>query len=87
MWQHSFKKQDGTCVSCNPLASRWIDRSALEALTGHLVRTDYKLPGEADPLPKADVMLVMPATFNTINKWAQGMSDTLVTSLLCEALG
>ncbi len=32
-------------------------------------------------------MLVMPATFNTINKWAQGISDTLVTSLLCEALG
>ena len=32
-------------------------------------------------------MLVMPATFNTINKWAQGMSDTLVASILCEALG
>jgi phosphopantothenoylcysteine decarboxylase len=45
------------------------------------------LPGEADPLPKADAMLVMPATFNTINKWAQGISDTLVTSILCEALG
>jgi len=75
------------CVIATPQASRWIDRSALEACTGHLVRTDYKLPGEADPLPKADVMLVMPATFNTINKWAQGMSDTLVTSLLCEALG
>jgi phosphopantothenoylcysteine synthetase/decarboxylase len=32
-------------------------------------------------------MLVMPATFNTINKWAQGMSDTLAVGLLCEALG
>jgi phosphopantothenoylcysteine decarboxylase len=75
------------CVITTPQGSRWIDRSALEALTGHIVRTDYKLPGEADPLPKADAMLVMPATFNTINKWAQGISDTLVTSLLCEALG
>jgi phosphopantothenoylcysteine decarboxylase len=36
---------------------------------------------------KADVMLVMPTTFNTINKWAQGIGDTLVTSILCEALG
>lgn len=59
----------------------------LEILTGHVVRTDYKLPGEADPLPKADVLLVMPATFNTINKWAQGISDTLAASLLCECLG
>jgi phosphopantothenoylcysteine decarboxylase len=24
---------------------------------------------------------------NTINKWAQGIGDTLATSLLCEALG
>jgi phosphopantothenoylcysteine synthetase/decarboxylase len=60
---------------------------ALAELSGHIVRTDYKLPGEADPLPKADAMLVMPATFNTINKLAQGIGDTLVASLLCEALG
>jgi len=32
-------------------------------------------------------MLVMPATFNTINKWAQGIGDTLVASILCEVLG
>jgi len=29
-----------------------MDLSALAALSGHVVRTDYKLPGEADPLPK-----------------------------------
>ena len=27
----------------------------------------------------------MPATLNTVNKWTQGIGDTLVTSLLCEA--
>lgn len=75
------------CIIATPQGSRWINQSVLEVLTGHVVRTDYKLPGEADPLPKADAMLVMPATFNTINKWALGISDTLVTSLLCEALG
>jgi phosphopantothenoylcysteine synthetase/decarboxylase len=64
-----------------------MNTEAIAKLSGHLVRTDYKLPGEADPLPKADAMLVMPATFNTINKWAQGIGDTLVTSILCEALG
>ena len=75
------------CVIATPQASRWMDLSALATLSGHVVRTDYKLPGEADPLPKADAILVMPATFNTINKWAQGIGDTLVASILCEALG
>jgi phosphopantothenoylcysteine synthetase/decarboxylase len=52
-----------------------------------MVRIDYKLPHEADPLPKADIILGMPLTFNTINKWAQGIGDTLASSLLCECLG
>lgn len=75
------------CVIATPQAQRWIKREELEGLTGYPVRTDYKLPGEADPLPKADAILVMPATFNTINKWTQGIGDTLATSLLCECLG
>src|SRR5260370_42240562 len=75
------------CVITTPQAARWMDTEAIATRSGHLVRTDYKLPGEADPLPKADAMLVMPATFNTINKWAQGIGDTLVTSILWEALG
>jgi len=75
------------CVIATPQASRWMDTETIAEISGHVVRTDYKLPGEADPLPKADAMLVMPATFNTINKWAQGIGDTLVTSILCEAIG
>jgi phosphopantothenoylcysteine decarboxylase len=75
------------CIIATPQAVRWIDSKQLEALTGHMVRTDYKLPGEADPLPKANAILAMPATFNTINKCAQGIGDTLVTSLLCECIG
>jgi len=75
------------CVIATPHASLWMDVQALAKRSGHVVRTDYKLPWEADPLPRADAMLVMPATFNTINKWAQGISDTLATGLLCEALG
>ena len=75
------------CIIATPQSARWIDQTLLAQLTGHVVRTDFKLPGEADPLPKADAMLVMPATFNTINKWAQGIGDTLVASILCEALG
>jgi phosphopantothenoylcysteine decarboxylase len=75
------------CIIATPQASRWMELAPLAQLTGHPVRTDYKLPWEADPLPKADTILVMPATFNTMNKWAQGIGDTLAASLLCEALG
>ncbi len=75
------------CIIATPQATRWISIPTLEALTGHVVRTDYTLPGEGDPLPKADAMIVLPATFNTINKWAAGIGDTLAVSILCEALG
>jgi hypothetical protein len=46
-----------------------VSMKAIAKLSGHDVQTDYKLPVEADPLPKAGAMLAMPATFNTINKW------------------
>jgi Flavoprotein len=34
-----------------------------------------------------DAIIVAPATFNTINKWAVGISDTLALGLLTEAIG
>ena len=58
-----------------------VTMKTIAELSGHIVPTDYKLRGEADPLPKADAMLVMPVTINTIKKWAQDIGDTLVTSL------
>lgn len=75
------------CVIATPQATRFIDIPALATLTGYPVRSEYKLPGEADALPKADAILVAPATFNTINKWALGIGDTLAVGILCEALG
>ncbi|MFI6689937.1 flavoprotein [Streptomyces sp. NPDC050485] len=44
-------------------------------------------PGDPRPLPPADAIAVAPATFNTINKWAAGISDTLALGILCEAYG
>ncbi|GAA2284761.1 hypothetical protein GCM10010415_63360 [Streptomyces atrovirens] len=38
-------------------------------------------------MPPADAIAVAPATFNTINKWAAGISDTLALGILCEAYG
>ncbi len=77
------------CVICTPTAARWLgDQLAwLETLTGHPVRSQYKLPGEPDVLPPADAMLVTPATSSTVAKWALGISDTLALGLITEAVG
>ncbi|AUH41207.1 flavoprotein [Streptomyces sp. CMB-StM0423] len=59
----------------------------LRDLTGHPVRHAYKHPDEPDALPAPDAILVAPATFNTLNKWALGISDTLALGLITEAIG
>jgi phosphopantothenoylcysteine synthetase/decarboxylase len=75
------------CVIATPAATRFIDAPALEACTGHPVRSEYKRFGEPDVLPPPDAIIAAPATFNTINKWAAGISDTLALGLLTEAIG
>jgi hypothetical protein len=75
------------CLVATPNARAFLDVAPLEALTGRPVRVDNRAPGEASPLPPADAMLVAPATFNTINKWAAGVSDTLALGLVNEAIG
>lgn len=71
-----------------PMAVRFLgDVAALEQATGLPVRTDYKRPGDPDVLPAPDAFLVSPLTFNSLNKWAAGISDTLAMGLLNEALG
>ena len=50
------------------------------------MRTTYRKPGD-EPLPKADGVIVAPATYNTINKWAAGISDTYALNQLAELTG
>lgn len=75
------------CVIATPSALKFMDLARLAELTGHPVRYDYKQPDEPDVLPPPDAVVVAPATFNTINKWAYGSSDTLALGLLNEAIG
>jgi phosphopantothenoylcysteine synthetase/decarboxylase len=75
------------CVIATPSAVKFLDPARLAALTGHPVRSDYKQPEEPDVLPPPDAYVVAPATFNTINKLAAGISDTLALGLLNEAVG
>lgn len=71
----------------HPSGLGFLDTEAIEAQTGFPIRSAWRTPGEARPLPPADAIAVAPATFNTVNKWAAGISDTLATGILCEALG
>lgn len=74
-------------VISTPMGERFIDTDELAELTGDRVRIGFRMPDEPDELLKADAVVVAPATFNTINKWAAGITDTFATGLLCELIG
>ena len=73
-------------VIATPAALEFFDRQAIETLTGHPVRSQYAKPGAARSLIP-DAILVAPATYNTINKWALGISDTYALGVLAETTG
>ncbi|MGH8922883.1 MAG: flavoprotein, partial [Actinomycetes bacterium] len=81
------------CVILTPSAYRWATEDgdgeieALEELTGHPVRWQYKLPSQPDVLPPPDAILVAPLTNNTLAKWATAISDTLALGLITEGIG
>lgn len=77
-----------TYVIATPTAaSGWIDADRLAAQTGFPVRSRPRQPGDPRTLPAADAIAVAPATFNTVNKWAAGISDTFALGILNEAIG
>jgi phosphopantothenoylcysteine synthetase/decarboxylase len=73
-------------VVATPAALAFLDLTALESQTGSPVRSQYRRPDEPRSQP-ADAVIVAPATFNTINKWALGISDTYALGLLAEETG
>lgn len=84
----ALAQDDGWIVQvvATPAALGFIDVAALEAQTGRPVRSRYRRPSEPKP-PRADAIVVAPATFNTINKFAAGIADTYALGLLAEAPG
>jgi hypothetical protein len=73
-------------VTATPAALHFFDAAAIEDQTGRLVLSQYSKPGAPRSLIP-DAILVAPATYNTINKWAQGISDTYALGILAEATG
>ncbi|CAM5570182.1 flavoprotein [Streptomyces narbonensis] len=77
------------CLGLTPTAARWLAESldGLAVLTGNPVRWEYGLPGQPDVWPSADAILVAPATFNTVNAWALGLTGTFVVGVAAEGVG
>lgn len=65
----------------------FFDAAAAEEQTGRPIRSAWRRPGEPRPFPDPDAVVVAPATFNTLNKWAAGTADTLALGTLCEVAG
>jgi hypothetical protein len=74
-------------VIATPNARRFMDIAAIEQFTASPIRSDYAQPGEAESFSSPNAVIVAPATFNTINKWATGIADTFAASELSEDLG
>jgi phosphopantothenoylcysteine synthetase/decarboxylase len=84
-----FAQAEGwdVCVIVTPDGAKFLDARRLAKLTGHPVRMRYKQPDEPDVLPPPDAMAIAPATFNSLNKLAAGITDTLALGLVSEAVG
>jgi phosphopantothenoylcysteine decarboxylase/phosphopantothenate--cysteine ligase len=81
----------GVTVCMTDEAQRFITPLTFEALSGRPVRTStWNLVESADPqhislTERADLMLVAPATTNIIAKVAHGLTDDLVSLMVCAA--
>ncbi|GAA1608424.1 flavoprotein [Actinoplanes couchii] len=73
-------------VVATPSALAFIDAAALQEQTGRAVRSRYRAPTDPRP-PRPDAIILAPATYNTINKFALGIADTYVLGLLAESPG
>jgi phosphopantothenoylcysteine synthetase/decarboxylase len=77
---------DVYCIATQSAVEHFLDMGSLAELTNHPVRTTYRKPGHT-PTPPPDAVIVAPATYNTINKWAAGIADTYALTQLAELTG
>src|SRR5262252_4230155 len=73
-------------VIATPSALEFFNAAEIEAETGTQVRSQYSKPG-APRSRIPDAIIVAPATFNSINQWALGISDTYALGVLAEQTG
>jgi phosphopantothenoylcysteine synthetase/decarboxylase len=90
-WQSALRALQDDCwdpyVIVTETVARWLNHNDLASASGHAVRSRPRRPDETDDSPPADAVLLAPATFNTLNKWASGINDSLALGLLNELMG
>lgn len=75
-------------VIATPSGAAFADLDALEAASGHPVATEHRKPGTPRrERPKADVVVIAPATANMICKLAAGIADTYALDVASEHIG
>lgn len=78
-------------VTLTPTAASWLQASdeigKIEAVTDLPVRVKPRLPGETSPHPAVHCYAIVPASANTVAKFALGLADNQALTTACEALG
>lgn len=74
-------------VIATETAASWLPTDLLANLTGRPVLHQPRNPDEPSVLLRADAIAVVPATFNTLSKWALGINDSLALGVLNESIG
>ncbi|MCX2729859.1 flavoprotein [Saccharopolyspora sp. NFXS83] len=74
------------CPVLSEASAERLDPAELESAAGRPPRIFPRKPGEPDPFPAADAVLVAPLSFNTLNLWAIGVNNTAVLGVLNELL-
>jgi len=77
-------------VAATAAAAQWVDEAVLQEVVGHRCFTSYPDEARAEDAGVAglpDAVVVVPMTFNTVNKLATGIADGYIPTQLCMALG
>jgi phosphopantothenoylcysteine synthetase/decarboxylase len=69
-------------VVTTPQGLGFFDAETVEVQTGRPIRSTWRSPGQPRPTRPADAIAVAPASFNTVSKWAAGISDNLALAVL-----
>jgi Flavoprotein len=83
----NLAKQAGwtVCVTATPQGAKLLDVARVSDQLEYPVRLDYEKPSPSWPPP--DLILVAPATINSVDKFAAGVSDSVALGLLTECFG
>jgi phosphopantothenoylcysteine synthetase/decarboxylase len=70
-----------------PASVDWLNQEAVAALTGTPPRVGFRRPNDGKKGMEPDSVVMLPATFNTMNKLVHGIADNYATSLACSWMG